>query len=457
MTQEWTGRIQNIDRVSQFSLRRSRKSIIIRVEKGFAKLMRRPDMKQFLAMLSLCLAPVLIQSTLAAQGDWPQWRGPLRNGVSSETGLLKQWPAEGPALVWKATGLGGGYSGVAVAGGRIYTMGEDKDASYLRAMNAADGKILWSVKIGKAGAVGWGNFSGPRSTPTIDGDRIYCLGHFGDLVCVSAEGKVVWQKNLVADFGGARPEWGFAESPLVDGGKVLCTPGGGQGTVIALNKETGKTLWRSKDITDNAQYASIIVETIDGVRQYIQLTDATLMGLGEDGKALWRAARPGKTAVIPTPVYYDHYVFVTSGYEAGCNLFQISKTEGGFTAKQVYASKDFMNHHGGVVQIGDYVYGHSERKGWMCQEIKTGKIMWNEKEKMRKGSICAVDGLLVLRAEDEKGTVALVEASPEGYVEKGRFDQPDRSNKNSWPHPVIANGRLYLRDQDVLLCYELKK
>jgi outer membrane protein assembly factor BamB len=414
-------------------------------------------MKRFIVLLSLCLAPALAQSTMAAAGDWPQWRGPLRSGVSSETGLLKQWPAEGPALAWKATGIGGGYSSVAVAEGRIYTMGEDKDASYLRAMNAQDGKILWSVKIGKAGATGWGGFSGPRSTPTIDGENIYCLGHFGDLVCISADGKMVWQKNLVTDFGGTLPEWGFAESPLVDGGKVLCTPGGDKGSVMALNKKTGETLWRTRDITDKAQYASIILETIDGVRQYIQLTDATLMGLAEDGKVLWRAARPGKTAVIPTPVYYDHYVFVTSGYEAGCNLFKITKMDAGFSAEQVYASKDFMNHHGGAVQVGEYVYGHSDRKGWMCQEIKTGKIMWSEKEKMRKGSLCAADGFLYLRAEDEKGTVALVEASPTGFVEKGRFDQPDRSNKNSWPHPVIANGRLYLRDQDVLLCYELKK
>lgn len=414
-------------------------------------------MKRLIALLSLCLAPALAQNAAAAPGDWAQWRGPLRSGVSSETSLLKQWPAEGPALAWKATGIGGGYSGVAVADGHLYTLGEDKDASYLRAMNPQDGKIIWSAKIGKAGATGWGGYSGPRSTPTIDGDRIYCLGHFGDLVCVSADGKVVWQKSLVADFGGTLPEWGFAESPLVDGGKVLCTPGGDQGTVIALDKKTGETLWQTKEITDKAHYSSIILETIDGVRQYIQLTDSTLMGLSEDGKVLWRAKREGKTAVIPTPVYYDHYVFVTSGYDAGCNLFKIAKTDAGFSAEQVYASKDFMNHHGGVVQVGDYVYGHSDRKGWMCQEIKTGKIMWSEKEKLRKGSLCAADGFLYLRAEDEKGTVALVEATPTGFVEKGRFDQPDRSNKNSWPHPVIANGRLYLRDQDVLLCYELKK
>ncbi len=408
-----------------------------------------------LGWLTLAL---VIESAAAADSDWPQWRGPKRDGISSETGLLKEWPAGGPARAWKITGLGGGYSGVAVADGIIYTMGEDKESSYVHALQVKDGKTLWSTKAGKAGAPGWGGFAGPRATPTVDGDRVYALSHYGELVCLeTANGKEVWHKDFVADFGAKMPEWAFAESPLVDGNQVICTPGGAQGCLVALDKKSGNLIWRTKDFTDHAHYSSVIVAEIDGVRQYIQLTDASVVGVAENGKVLWRAPRQGSTAVIPTPIYHDHHVFVTSGYGAGCNLFKIAKTEGGFKAEQVYANKDLENHHGGVVRVGDYLYGHCDNKGWRCMEFKTGKVIWTEKAKQIKGSICGADGLLYLRGEEREGTLVLIEATPTGFVEKGRFDQPDRSGKNSWPHPVIANGKLYLRDQDLLLCYNLRK
>jgi outer membrane protein assembly factor BamB len=414
-----------------------------------------PKLGRHTALLCSC---VLTVAAIASATDWPQWRGPGRNGISTETGLLKAWPANGPSLAWKATGLGLGYSGASVAAGKVYTMGDQKDANYLFVVDEKTGKQLWSVNIGEAGAPGWGGFAGPRCTPTVDGNRVYVEGQFGDIACVDVTArKTVWQKHLVKDFGGSRPEWGFSESPLVDGDLLLFTPGGPQGAIIALNKTTGELAWRTKDFMDNAHYSSIIIASPEGVRQYVQLTDAHVVGIAPDnGRVLWQAARKGETAVVTTPVCKDNMVFVTSGYGVGCNMFKVTKEGPEFKAEQVYKNKDLENHHGGVVLIGDHVYGHSDSKGWVCMDLKTGKLAWNEKSKQKKGSICSADGMLYLRGEDGPGAVVLAQATPEGYVEKGRFDQPERSEKNSWPHPVVANGKLYLRDQDLLLCYDVR-
>ena len=384
--------------------------------------------------------------------DWHQWRGPNRDGVSAETGLLKQWPAQGPELAWKVSGLGGGYSGISVADGRIYTMGDGPDGCNLEALDVAGGKPIWSTKIGAPG--GGGGYPGPRCTPTVDGGMIYALGQFGDLVCVDvASGKERWHKNLKKDFAGVMMSgWGYAESPLVDGNNVICTPGGAQGTLAALNKTSGELVWRSKEFTDKAAYASLIVEEIGGVRQYIQLTDASVAGISAaDGRLLWKAPRVGATAVIPTPVFFDNQVFVTSGYGIGCNLFKIAATGGQFTAEQVYANKNLVNHHGGVVLVDGYIYGTGDPL--TCLELNTGKVMWKN-PCVGKGSVTCADGHLYVRSEG--GPVALVEVSSKGYVEKGRFNQPERSDKNSWPHPVIVGGKLYLRDQDKLFCYDVK-
>jgi len=402
------------------------------------------------------LAGVAVTTLQAA--DWPQWRGLHRDALSPETGLLKNWPADGPPLAWKISGLGAGYSTVSVDHGRLYTVGDRGEESFAQAFKETDGKELWSGKLGKAGAAGWGGFAGPRSTPTVDGELEFVLGQWGELACYEANtGKPRWQKNLVEDFGGKRPEWGFAESPLVDGDRVIFTPGGKDGAVVALDKRTGAVVWRSTEFTDDAHYASLVLAEIGGVRQYVQLTSESVAGIAAaDGKLLWRAPRKGATAVIPTPIVHENFVYVTSGYGAGCNLFEITATSGKFTAKQVYANKVMVNHHGGVLRWKDHVYGYSESKGWTCQEFATGKEVWQVKDKLGKGSLIYADDRLYLRQEDGKGTVALIEASPAGYQERGRFDPPARSDKNSWSHPVIANGKLYLRDQDALLCYELK-
>ena len=388
-----------------------------------------------------------------AAGDWPQWRGPNRDDVSAETGLLTQWPAGGPRLVWKATGLGAGYAGVSVVGARVFTLGESSGSSFALALEGAAGHLVWTAKIGRAGA----DPPGPRSTPTVDGDRVYALGQFGDLVCLAAAtGREVWRKNLEKDFGGRCGGWSYSESPLVDGERLVCTPGSTRGTMVALNKSTGALLWQTKEFTDPAEYSSPIVGQIGGVRQYIQLTGEHVAGVeAETGKLLWLAPRHGQTATIPTPICHDNHVYVTSGYGIGCNLFQITTTSEGYKAEQLWANQVMANHHGGVVRLGDCLYGYSENKGWVCQDFNTGRLLWSH-QGVGKGSLTCADGHLYLRSEAGNGTLALVQATPNGYTEISRFDQPDRSKQNSWPHPVIAGGKLYLRDQDVLLCYDLK-
>ncbi len=406
----------------------------------------------------LALAPVLIASAMAATVDWPQWRGPDRNAISTEKGLLQEWPKDGPKLLWKATGLGAGYSSVALVGDRIFTTGDLGDANFVIALNRTDGKPVWSTKLGKTGAPGWGNFAGPRATPTVVGGSLFVVDQWGEMVCLeAASGKELWRKNFVKDLGGDRPEWGFSESPLVDGDKVIVTPGGSKGAIVALNTKSGEVLWRTADFTDPAHYSSLIIAEIGKVRQYVQLTSSHVVGVSTAGQVLWKAPRKGRTAVIPTPVCLGDHVYITSGYGDGCNLFKITAKDGAFSAEEVYANKAIVNHHGGVIELGGFIYGHSDSKGWTCQDMKSGAVKWQVKDQLGKGSIVYADGRFILRQEDKKGTVALIEATTEGYREHGRFDQPERSSKNSWPHPVVADGKLYLRDQDLLLCYDLRK
>jgi outer membrane protein assembly factor BamB len=393
----------------------------------------------------------------ALADDWPQWRGRNRDAVCTETGLLKQWPANGPRLVWKANGLGEGYSGVSVVAGRIFTMGDLGGSSCVLALNAADGKVIWTTKVGQAG--GGGGYPGPRCTPTFDSGLVYAMNQYGDIVCVKADtGAEVWRARMGSFGGRMMSEWGYSESPLVDGDRLVCTPGGPNGAVLALDKKTGQPVWQSKELTDSASYASLVPATIGGVKQYIVFTDKNVAGIAAaNGKVLWRAPREGRVAVIPTPIYKNGIVYVTSGYGVGCNAFRITGSGTSFRAEPIYANTAMVDHHGGVVLVGDYVYGHSDSRGWVCMKLATGEVAWAERrEAPHKGSILYADGRLYLRAEDGAGTIALVEATPSGYKEISRFDQPDRSSKNSWPHPVIANGKLYLRDQDVLLCYDVK-
>ena len=405
----------------------------------------------------LVAAVTLIIPTAAfAQAEWPQWRGPKRDGLSPDTGLLKQWPAGGPSLAWKATGMGVGYSSVSVMADRVYTLGDTTDACTLIALNAADGKLLWRSRVGPP--VGHNKYPGPRSSPATDGNLIIALGQQGDFVCFNVtDGKERWRKHLEKDFGGRMMSgWRWSESPLLDGDKVLCTPGGPKGSVIALKKATGEILWQSTDLTDKATYSSLVPVEIGGTHQYLVLTEVSVAGIAsENGELLWRVDRKIEkaTAIVATPIYNDGHVFVTSSYRFGtCNGYKIAAEGGRFKADQVYSGTQLKNHHGGVVVVGDHVYGTNDQS-LICLDLKTGKEVWTERS-VGKGSIAYADGHLVVRSE--RGPVALVEATPTGYKEKGRFNQPDRSRENSWAHPVVIGGKLFLRDQDVLLCYDLK-
>lgn len=408
-------------------------------------------------VVSICITMTAASCVLA--DDWPQWGGRNRDGKSADTGLLAEWPASGPTLAWKATGFGKGYSTIAVVGDRLYTMGDKADAGWVIAASADDGKILWSAKVGAPGSpiVPGYDFPGPRSTPTVDGNLIFALDAWGDLICVNAaDGKEQWRRSLVKDLGGTPPTWGYAESPLVDGEQVVVTPGGQKGALAAFNKTTGELIWQSKEFTDPAHYSSIVPTEIDGTRQYVQLTAANVAGISaRDGSLLWKAARRGNTAVIPTPLMAGNEIYVTSGYGAGCNLFKVTRTDGKFSADQVYANHVMVNHHGGVVRVGEYIYGYSDGKGLTCQNARTGEAVWAEKAAIKKGSVSYADGKLYCREEDT-GTMILVDAASGGYTEKGRFNQPDRAEEKAWSHPVIANGKLYIRDQDLLLCYDIK-
>lgn len=403
---------------------------------------------------------VLIYLTAVFAEDWPQWRGLNRDGKSTETGLFKIWPSGGPKLIWRTGNLGEGFAGVSVVGDRLYTMGGKSETNAIMAINTKDGKILWSTPFGVAGFVGnagSGNtFPGPRCTPTVDGELIYGLDHHGELICVAAaDGKIQWSKHFVDDFGGTVPRWGYSESPLVDGKQVVITPGGSQGAIVALDKRTGQVIWKTTNFTDDAHYSSIVLVEIDGVRQYVQLTGENIVGISPaDGSVLWKASRPGRVAVIPTPIVDGNYVYVTSGYGTGSHLFHVTSSNGRFSAEQVYEEKSVANHHGGVVKVGAYLYGYSDGKGLVCQNFKTGEIVWREKEKIGKGAVMSADGKLYFR-EEQSGDMVLVEAVPVGYSEKGRFQQPDRSEEMAWSHPVIAHGNLYIRDQDNLFCYDM--
>jgi outer membrane protein assembly factor BamB len=418
---------------------------------------------------TLALALGLV--TLAAPAaDWPQWRGPNRDGISKETGLLQSWPKDGPKLAWTFSNAGIGYSGPAVVAGRLYLTGGRNGSDELFAIDTKTAKELWSVKIGPIftfkGNI-WGD--GPRATPSVDGDRVYALGGQGDLVCVGTDGKEIWRKNMTRDLGGEVSQvggaldelaWGYTWSPLVDGEQMICVPGGAKGTLAALNKKTGAVLWRSQDFKEAAPYASPIVAEIGGVRQYVQVTDHGLGGVAAaDGKLLWFYPRNYTDVLIPTPVVQDNLVYASSGTGAGCDLIRLTKMGNAFKAEKVYANKNMKNLLGGVVLVNGYVYGYSEQRGWVCQDFKTGSIKWSDKD-LGSGSVIAADGRLYCYGEDD-GMVALVEATPEKWNEISRFQIPEQSplrkpKGRTWTPPVIADGRLYLRDQDLLFGYEIK-
>jgi len=402
----------------------------------------------------------------AAAPDWPQWRGVNRDGKSPDTGLLAEWPQGGPPLAWKATGIGKGYSGVSITGGKIFTMGDRQGSQFIICLDLADRKELWAAKVGAPYDDG-----GPRCTPTVEGGLVYAISPHGDLVCVeAASGKEVWRKKFDKDFGGKMMStWAYSESPLVDGEKLVCTPGGKDAVIVALNKKTGETIWKCAmpDIgskgKDGAGYASIMISEAGGIKQYVTLMGRGLIGVAaKDGKFLWGYNKVANgTANITTPIVSGDYVFDSSAYGAGAALLKLSADgSGGIKAEEVYwlGANTFQNHHGGVVLVGDCLYGgHGQNAGQLkCIEFKTGKIVWQADKNAggKSASVAYADGNLYVRFES--GVMALVAATPEGYKLKGTFPIPVVTGP-SWPHPIIQDRKLFLRDNDTLMCFDIAK
>ncbi|HEV3027394.1 MAG TPA: PQQ-binding-like beta-propeller repeat protein, partial [Planctomycetota bacterium] len=372
--------------------------------------------------------------TAPAAGDWAQWRGPHRDAVSTVTGLLHEWPQGGPPIAWKAVGLGAAMGTVAIAAGRVYLLGDVNNDTSLMALDEADGSILWRRKIGETGNPQ--GYPGARSTPATDGTRVYALSGDGTLSAVdSSDGSMIWSKTLTS-LGGTRPRWGYSESPLLDGDLVLCTPGGPKGSVAALDKRTGDLVWQSIEWKDLAEYSSLVPTEFAGVRQVVALTAGGVAGLDlRNGRVLWEADIPGKAAMAATPVVRGDRVFVISAHKFGCRCFRILAGPSGFRAEELYAHDRMDSEHGGVVAVGGFVYGLDE-DGLKCLDLETGKILW-QAPSVGKGSLIAADGRLICRGEQPMtGLVALVDASPDGYRERGRFNQPDLSGKVLFEHPV---------------------
>ncbi len=421
--------------------------------------------------LSACFIAVAAGATFAATcawaKDWPQWRGPDRTAVSTETGLLQRWPDEGPPLAWKIEGLGGGYSAPAIAEGRIYGMSFREGEEVVWALDETTGKEIWHTTIAPAKRPGLPQGSeGSHGTPTVAGGSVYVVGISGEIACLeAASGKERWHKSFASDFGGKMmSNWGYSESPLLDGDKLICTPGGPEASVVALNKETGDVVWKAKTPEgDKAGYSSPIIAEVDGLRMVVQLMQKGMVGVAaENGRFLWRYDRmANKVANITTPVVRGNLVFASTAYRGGSGLVRLKREGDRVEAEEVYfiPAKTFQNHHGGVVLVGDYLYGgHGQNNGApVCLEFTTGKVAWREDRPPGHGSaaVAAADGQVYFRYDD--GTMTLIQTSPEGYKLNGKFKLPDNSGKPNWSHPVIANGKLYLRDQGTLLCYDVQK
>lgn len=409
---------------------------------------------------SLVAAISLFFSLVALAADWPQWRGPERNGISKETGLAKEWPKEGPKLLWQAKEIGDGYSTPAVVGERLYLISnQGMENEFVHALSVADGNEVWKTTIGKVGPNQGPQYPGTRSTPTVDGDELYALGSNGDLVCLNTgDGKELWRKDLRKDFGGKPGKWAYAESPLIDGDVLVVAPGGSKATIVALNKKSGDVVWESAiPEGDEAAYASAMIVEVGGLKQYVEFLSKGLVGVeAKTGKLLWRYEKTAQNspANIPTPLVQEQFVYSAAGRSGG-GLVQLKAAGSTVEAEEVYFTPKLPTAIGGAVVLDGYLYG-TNGQGLLCAVLKTGDIQWQERG-VGAGSVCYADGRLYVHGEN--GDVALVEVTPEAYREKGKFSPPESSKKGpgkAWAYPVIANGRLYIREMGTVWCYDVK-
>jgi outer membrane protein assembly factor BamB len=396
------------------------------------------------AVLSL---PAVVSNRMLE--DWPQWRGPNRDGHSPETGLLKSWPAGGPPQAWRATGAGEGYSSFAVANGRLYTLGARGGREHVMAFDAASGKRLWEAAHGNRFENDRGG--GPRGTPTVDGNIVYAFGASGDLSALdAASGKINWTVNVLSKFGGSNINWGLSESPLVLADRILVNAGG---PIVALKKTDGSQIWKS-NASEPAGYSSAVLHEAGGIREAIFFTHTRVVGVDvNSGKQLWSYDRvANNVANIATPIVRENKVFVSSDYGTGCALLELTAGRGGIQAREVYFNRDMRNHHASSVLVGDHLYGFSGAI-LTAMQFDTGAVAWRDRS-VGKGSLVFADQRLYLYGED--GTVGLAEARPDAYREHGRFRLTGTSNRPQWSHPVVSGGKLFLRDQDVIYAYDIR-
>lgn len=405
----------------------------------------------------------------ARAADWPQWRGPGRDGISTEKGLSTDWVAAPPKLLWELDGMGTGYASVAVVQGKLYTTGNTDKGQSLICVDLGSKKIDWSTPLTESSPKH--GYEGARCTPTIDGDRAYVVSSDGAISCLSIkDGAVLWSRKF-KEFGGKMMSgWGFSESPLIDGDRVLCTPGGENAMIVCLDKKTGGDIWRSAMPKigdagkDGAAYSSIVISNACGVKQYVQLVGRGVIGVrASDGEYIWGYNKVANgVANIPTPVVSGDYVFASTGYQTGSALIKLSKEGQGINAEEVYFlnADTFQNHHGGMILIGDHIYaGHAHNNGFpICVNLKSGDIVWGGKLRPPEGAkgsaaVTAVDGKIIFRYQN--GLMALIEATPEGYKLLGTF-KPVYQEKESWAHPVVVDGKMYLREQNKLMVYDVK-
>jgi outer membrane protein assembly factor BamB len=400
-------------------------------------------------LVAALITAAVTTAAASALEDWPQWRGPRRDGVSTETGLLKQWPPSGPPLAWQFGGAGDGYSSFAVSGGRLFTLGGRENTEYVLALDAATGKPLWSVANGHRFQNDRGD--GPRSTPTIDGDRVYVFGSSGDLsVLDAATGKVFWTQNLLRKFGGSNIPWGLSESPLVLSDRIIVAPGGAGSGIVALKKTDGSVIWKTQ--SDEPGYSSAVLQTIGSLQQVVVFTAQRALGVdASDGRLLWSYERvANRTANIATPITRDNRVFLSSDYGTGAALLSLGAEGNKVKATQVYFTNEMRNHHASSVLVGDYLYGFSSSI-LTAMHFDTGKVGWRDRS-VGKGSVVAADNQLYLFSEE--GVVGLADVNSSQYVERGRF-RLKTGNRPTWSHPVVSGGKLYLRDQNAIYAYNV--
>jgi outer membrane protein assembly factor BamB len=402
---------------------------------------------------------LLFTFTNAYSQNWPSFHGTDRTNKSSETGLLKEWPTGGPALVWTVTGLGDGYSSVSVADGLIFTEGQSGNQSFVFCFDLS-GKLVWKKPNGQAWntTLSWASsYKGSRGTPTYDNGTVYCLSEEGRLTAFEAKSGIEkWARELTTDFEAEIPEYGYSESVLVDGSNLFVKPAGKKGYQVCLDKLTGKTLWVNTDIPGTIAYNSAIIHEDGGYRQLISASSDYFYGIdSRSGKLLWKFNFVNQRELnLTDAVCFKDYVFITSGYGKGSVLLRLKPAISGLEAEQVWKTDLMDNHHGGVILHNGYLYGSgSNSKGWFCLDFLTGKQAWKADG---KGSVTFADGMLYT-LDERSGIVRLVKATPEKYEQTGEFKVPKTDAGMSWAHPVVCGGRLYIRQGDKLFAYNIRQ